>query len=152
MPTVILLIAALIILGLAAYAAVLVGRLIAQRRMIQQAVAKRNQRLTDDIRYIAKAILDERCGLSEGVIRLCNLLPVMQSQQVIDWRGHYPSLFALYDKVKDLPTHEARNALPLKQRRQQDFKRWQDEQDMEQGILDEAKRLLDFELSHYLEK
>ncbi|MDO6575348.1 DUF2489 domain-containing protein, partial [Staphylococcus pasteuri_A] len=60
--------ATVIVVALAVYAALLVGRLLGQRKVIQHAVAKRNENLVNDIRYIAKAMQEDRCGLSEGVI------------------------------------------------------------------------------------
>ncbi|MGY5451226.1 DUF2489 domain-containing protein [Agarivorans sp. MS3-6] len=127
-----------IISVLAIYAAVLVGRLLGQRKVIKQAVEKRNQHLLTDIRYIAKAMQEDRCGLSEGVIRLCNLLIALQTPAVIDWAQRFPSVFQLYNAVKELPTHEARNTLPLQQRMRQDLEREAEEKALAEQILQEA--------------
>ncbi|WP_432455473.1 MULTISPECIES: DUF2489 domain-containing protein [unclassified Agarivorans] len=134
-----LLIAALIIVALAVYAALLVGRLFGQNKVIKQAVVKRNQRLLSDISYIAIAMQQQRCGLSEGVIRLCNLLVALQTPKLIDWSQRFPAVFQLYDAINELPTHEARNRLPLPQRKRQDQHREAHEQALEQQILQEAK-------------
>ncbi|BEU05191.1 hypothetical protein OAG1_39910 [Agarivorans sp. OAG1] len=133
--------AVIIVSALAIYAALLVGRLIGQQKVIKNAVAKRNQNLVTDIRYIAKAMQEDRCGLSEGVIRISNLLIALQTPQLIDWAQRYPAVFQLYNAVKELPTHEARNKLPLQQRMRQDLQREAEEKALEKQILQEAEAL-----------
>ena len=60
---------------------------------------------------IAKAMQNGDCNHSEGVIRLSMLLlPFGQSLQP------YQAMYALYNTVKEMPTHEARKAL-LKKRK-----------------------------------
>ncbi|MDO6685638.1 MULTISPECIES: DUF2489 domain-containing protein [unclassified Agarivorans] len=133
--------ATVIVVALAVYAALLVGRLLGQRKVIQHAVAKRNENLVNDIRYIAKAMQEDRCGLSEGVIRVSNLLLALQTPELIDWAQRFPSVFQLYNAVKELPTHEARNILPLQQRMRQDLEREAEEKALEKLILQEAEAL-----------
>ncbi|GGB04406.1 DUF2489 domain-containing protein [Agarivorans gilvus] len=134
-------VALLIILSLATYAALLVGRLMGQRKVIQRALTKRNENLLGDIRYIASAMVDDRCGLSEGVIRISNLLMALQTPKRIDWAERFPSVFQLYNSVKQLPTHEARNKLPRQQRMRQDLQREAEEETLRQQIIEEAKAL-----------
>ena len=60
---------------------------------------------------IAKAMQNGDCNHSEGVIRLSMLLlPFGQSLQP------YQAMYALYNIVKEMPTHEARKALLKKER------------------------------------
>lgn len=130
-----------IIFVLAVYAALLLGRLMGQRKVIQRALLKRNENLLGDIRYIASAMLDDRCGLSEGVIRISNLLMALQTPKRIDWAERFPKVFELYNSVKELPTHEARNKLPRQQRMRQDLQREAQEESLRQQIIAEAKAL-----------
>ncbi len=131
----------LIIVVLAVYAALLLGRLMGQRKVIQRALIKRNENLLGDIRYIASAMIDDRCGLSEGVIRISNLLLALQTPKRIDWSARFPCVFQLYNSVKELPTHEARNKMPRQQRMRQDLQREAEEETLRQQIIEEAKAL-----------
>ncbi|ART80414.1 DUF2489 domain-containing protein [Oceanisphaera avium] len=98
-----------IILALAIYAGKLLGQVKAQALRQTQAVMVRNERILDSIRTIALAVSQEQCNPSEGAIRLTNLLNALQFNEPRDFANEYPGLYELYEKVKDMPTHEARN-------------------------------------------
>jgi hypothetical protein len=136
---------ALIIIGLSIYAGRLLFLLQMQKNRHQQARDKRIESMTTSIQTIAFAMHQQQCDLSEGVIRICRLLEAMPLDPLPDYQNHYPAVHALFDKVKNYPTHEQRNALSKKERRAQDKEREQFESEAESAILLEAEKLKVFE-------
>ena len=96
-----------IIAGVSFYAFKLLRKLREQNMIIKQAKIARTKRLKESMVIIAKAMQNGDCNHSEGVvIRLSMLLlPFGQSLQP------YQAMYALYNIVKEMPTHEARKAL-----------------------------------------
>ena len=139
--TVLIILAALIIAGLAFYAGRLLYLLRQQRQRQAEAIAARNTKLLDSIHIIARAMLEEQCDFSEGAIRICNLLDHLHPHQ--PYQQTFPTLFTLFERVKDMPTHEARQALSKTERRQQDRQRQGWEQELAGGIRQEAEVLKD---------
>ncbi|GGQ05485.1 DUF2489 domain-containing protein [Shewanella litoralis] len=149
MPTIAIIIALIIIIALAAYATHLLLTLKRRTEANQQAQAERQakaeerrQQILTDIRYIAAAMLEDRCELSEGVVRIGKLFDALSmSEQVA---GDFPNLFAHYDIIRDHPIMDARQALPKQQRMKYDFERMKSEAELEHAILDEAKLIAEF--------
>lgn len=134
-------IAALILLGMAAYAVYLLLAVKKQNQAIkaaqQQARQARVARLTESIEIIAKAMQSGDCNLSEGVLRLKMLLdPLGNSLK------NYPAMFALYETVQDMPTHEARRELKKNERMKLDLTRESKEVELETEIQTELNQLL----------
>ena len=102
------LVGGLIIVGMAVYAGKLLAQLKVQNQQQQRAVNQRNLRILESINTIAMAMREDQCNLSEGAIRLTNLLNALQFAQPQNFAADYPGLYGLYDKVKDMPTHDAR--------------------------------------------
>lgn len=150
MSTTVIIIGLLIIIALASYAAYLLLTLQRQTQANQQALAERKakaderrQQILTDIRYIAAAMLEDRCELSEGVVRIGKLFDALSmSEQVM---GDFPTLFTHYDLIRNHPIMEARKALPKQQRMKFDLERMKSEAALEQLILDEAKHIAEFE-------
>ena len=137
-----LIIAALIIAGLSFY----LGRLLMQLKQVKQAqqqqITKRNTKLTEDIYTIAWAMQEGQCEPSEGCLRIWVLLDHVAEEPKPDNQQRYPGIFALYDKIKDLPTHSARKALPKLELRKMDAQRLIHEQ--------EFKTLIDADVSQLI--
>ena len=149
MPTIAIVIALLIIIALAAYATHLLLTLKRRTQANQQAQAarqakadERRQQILTDIRYIAAAMLEDRCELSEGVVRIGKLFDALSMSEQVN--SDFPNLFAHYDNIRDHPIMEARKALPKQQRMKFDLARMKSEAELEQAILDEAKRIAEF--------
>jgi len=130
----------LIVSGLAAYAGLLLGRLQHQRRRRRQAVATRNEQIAVSIRTISMAMVQQQCNLSEGAIRLVMLLQALQLPTPIR-KQDYPGVYALYDKVKAMPTHDARRQYTRNEIMKLDLQRVGYEAELEQQVLLDAKRL-----------
>ncbi|WP_394497673.1 DUF2489 domain-containing protein [Shewanella sp. ENK2] len=112
----------------------------------QAATFKRCQtkklKVLDDIKYIASAMLEERCEPSEGVMRIAKLFEAlsMSEQMAVE----FPSIFEHYDCIKAHPIKEERKALAKQQRMKLDLARMKSEAKLEQGILDDAKKSHNF--------
>ncbi|MGV6987899.1 DUF2489 domain-containing protein [Testudinibacter sp. P80/BLE/0925] len=135
---ILLLIAIAIIVGLASYAAWLLLALRKQKQKIAAARQKRKDFTFDSVQIIAKAMLNDDCNLSEGVIRLNALLPGLMPNAL----EKYHAMQQLYQVVMDMPTHEARRALPKNQRMRLDLTRESSEVELESKIKLELRQLL----------
>ncbi|MCE2571045.1 DUF2489 domain-containing protein [Motilimonas eburnea] len=135
-----------VILGLSVYAGTLLRRVKDQQLALQKVINKRNATLMDSINLIAKAMVQGQCNLSEGAIRLTVLLNELRLSQPINFDAEYPNLHALYQVVKDMPTHEVRKERTKKEIRQLDAEREKHEQRLEASIIEEMKQLQDWQL------
>jgi hypothetical protein len=140
-------VAVLIVLGLAFYLGKLLSQLAQQKQQQQQAQqalerkrAEHQQYLLDSIVLIARATLEGQCELSEGALRIWVLLENLQPELAQACR--YPGLFAMYDCVKDMPTHEAWTALEKPVRRKLDHQRQQTEISQKSAIMADLTALL----------
>lgn len=140
------LVGGLIIVGLAVYAGKLLAQLNVQNQQQQQAANQRNLRILESINTIAMAMREEQCNLSEGAIRLTNLLNALQFAQPQNFAADYPGLYDLYDKVKDMPTHDARKQYKRNEIMRMDLQRAGFEQELEAQIKTEVTRLASLEL------
>lgn len=136
----------LILAGLGAYAASLLLKLRAQTRLREQAIAARNSRILESVHLIAAAMVQGRCESSEGAIRLVNLLGALQYRWPEPPGERFPGLYALYEQIRDLPTHEARRALTKAERASQDRERARHEQRYNDQIQEDVAKLADFTL------
>ena len=135
--TVLLLVAVCIIVGMISYATYLLLALQKQKKALQQARRNRINRIKESIEIIAKAMLNDDCNLSEGVLRLKMLLePVGMSIK------NHVTMLQLYEVVETMPTHEARKALKKNERMRLDLQRESAEAALEKNIKLELHQLL----------
>lgn len=135
--TVLLLVSVCIIVGMIGYATYLLLALQKQKKALQQARRNRINRIKESIEIIAKAMLNDDCNLSEGVLRLKMLLePVGMSIK------NHVTMLQLYEVVETMPTHEARNALKKNERMRLDLQRESAEAALEKNIKLELHQLL----------
>jgi len=147
-----------IIIGLAFYAGILLNRIKVQKANQQKMVAEqqkqqaigqqqRNDNICESIRLIARATAQKQCNVSEAAIRLTVLLETLLLKQPIDLLNSYPALSEMFDKVKDMPTHEQRKKVPVKELKALDKKREGLESELEEQIMAEALQLANFSVS-----
>ena len=143
----------LIIAGLAYYAGSLLFQLKHKRAEIaelekkaEENIRARNVRLHESIQFIAKAVVEEQCELSEGAIRICVLLDNLQLDNKPDYVSDFPGMHQLYSKIQHMPTHEARKKYSKKEIRQMDVERWKAEAEFKQAVLEDASKLAELEL------
>ncbi|WP_158768173.1 DUF2489 domain-containing protein [Paraglaciecola sp. L1A13] len=137
-------IALLIIAGLAFYAGKLLFMLNKQNKKMAQTKQQRITRLMESIRTIAMAVEQQQCNLSEGSIRLYHLHESLPIDNKPDYQSQYPGLYTLYMKVSNFPTHEARDKLSSLERKIQDDEREAAEVELESQILRDVTKLRTF--------
>ncbi|ABM02075.1 conserved hypothetical protein [Psychromonas ingrahamii 37] len=144
-----------IIIGLAFYVVILLYKIKVQKanklamvaeQKKQQTIGQqqRNDTICESIRVIALATAQKQCNVSEAAIRLTVLLEALLLEQPIDLINSYPALSEMFDKVKDMPTHDERKKVPVKELKALDKKREKLESELEQQIMTEAQQLANF--------
>lgn len=131
-----------VVLGLAFYAGRLLGQLKQQNQRRNKALEKRNENLYESIVTIAKAMDQGQCPLSEGALRLVVLLDLRVESQQAAYAKRYPALHDMYERIKHMPTHEARKQYPKGEIRKMDSEREGYEQELEDVILKDIRQLL----------
>jgi len=134
--------ACVIVVALAFYAGTLLWRLQQQTQVAQQQLEKKQKYLRDSISVICKAVCEEQCELSEGALRLWVLLDHLAPDHKPDPVITYPGLYKMYQVVKDMPTHKARQLQAKSLTAQQDEVRIKAEQELKESILFDAAALL----------
>ncbi|MDO6695609.1 DUF2489 domain-containing protein [Aliiglaciecola sp. 3_MG-2023] len=130
-------IAILIISALSFYAGKLLFQLKRQNQVQRKARQERVVRIMESVHTIAWAVEQQQCNLSEGAIRLVNLLDSVPVESPPNCKRDYPNLYSLFLAVRELPTHQQRKDLPAEIRAQQDQNREEQEAKLESGILKE---------------
>lgn len=103
-----------VIVALATYAWVLWRRVWRQRQELQRVSRERDERLAEDIRFLAQSLTTGQLPLIEGSIRIKVLLDNYQGalRSGID----IDVFTLLYDATADIPTHQAWKDLPKDER------------------------------------
>lgn len=131
-----------IIAVLAFYAGRMLGQLRRQITRQQELIAKRNERLHESIVTIAKAMEQDQCPLSEGSLRIVVLLDHRVDQEKLDYAAKYPALHDMYERIKHMPTHEARKQYPKTEIKKLDKEREGYEKELAEVILQDVRQLL----------
>ncbi len=104
----------------------------------------RKTRISESVRIISGAMLRDDCDISEGSIRLVNLLTAIPISEPRDWSVQYPSLYDFYGKIKHMPIMDARKTLTKKERMKLDSERLGYEALMGEKIKTEIADLVTF--------
>lgn len=136
---------AIIILGLASYAGYLLLKVRQQKQLQQQAmdiaVAKRNANIFESVDTLCLAGIQGQCDLSELSIRINGILDYVQGEHRIEVEKSFPALYELYLIVKDMARGEARQQLVKKDRMRQTLDRQKAEARLNDAIVEELKQL-----------
>lgn len=123
-----LVVAAIIIVGLAFYASKLLKQLSAQKQAQQQAelahqqgLATHDHKVLASVKIIVRAMQEEQCDFSEGCWRLSVLLDSLKLSSEL--AEQFPAIFKLYNEIKHLAILNDRKHLDKKQRMKQDYQR-----------------------------
>ncbi|WP_273395294.1 DUF2489 domain-containing protein [Actinobacillus porcinus] len=136
--TILLIFGIAIIMAMGAYSLYLFAQLRKQKQLFEQAKQARITRIKESIEIIARAMHSNECNHSEGVIRLRMLLEPLGQKRLQD----YPAMWALYEVVQDMPTHDERKALKKNERMKLDLARESKEVELEEQIKEEVLQLL----------
>ncbi|UAW97649.1 DUF2489 domain-containing protein [Halopseudomonas nanhaiensis] len=103
-----------LIVALATYAWVLWRRVWRQRQELERIGRERDERLAEDIRFLAQSLMTGQLPLIEGSIRIKVLLDNYQGTLR---SGIDTEVFTLlYDATADIPTHQGWKDLPKSER------------------------------------
>ena len=141
-----LVLAVMIIVGLAFYAGKLLKQLSAQKQTQQQikldqqqALAKHDQKVLTSVKIIVRAMQEEQCDFSEGCWRLSVLLDSLKLSSEL--AQQFPAIFELYNEIKHLSILDDRKQLDKKQRMKQDYQRMTVEAQLHSKIVSDLDLL-----------
>ena len=134
-------VALVVILGLGVYAGKLLFLLKQQGIRQDKAKNSRISSITESVILIAKAMEQQQCDLSEGVIRIVNLLNALPLNEPPDFKAIYPHTYDLFVEISGFAVLEARQKLSKQERKKQDQAREQIESEYESKVLDELPKL-----------
>jgi hypothetical protein len=137
-------IAVLIVLALAVYASLLWGKVFQKQRRQQTEIDAHNANLFESIRLISLAMQQEQCALSEGCIRLTVLLDHLILPDNPDLPRLYAAIHDMHERIKHMPTHDARKSYPRQTIEDMDEEREGYEAEMANDIQADVNRLLDW--------
>lgn len=144
---ILLAIALVIVAMLGGYACVLRRRL-AKRRLAMAAqwadeAQRAQENLLENLQVIAQCMLDDQMNLTEGCLRARLLLDLLEEGRYV-FQDEFVVFDTVHQRARHLDTHEAREALSKKERRQQDAERRAIEEQHESSIRDGARSLFNF--------
>lgn len=143
--TLLLVVAVVIVLGLAFYAGSLLLKVRQQKQLQQQvmdlAIAKRNANIFESVNTLCLAGIQGQCDLSELSIRVYCILDYVQGEHRIDVEKSYPALSELYHQVKDMARGDARQELSKQVRMRETLDRQKAEARLNDDIVAELKQL-----------
>jgi len=139
--------AIIIVIALAATAAYYLIKLKQARRIQRKAIAdgeaawrKKQEEIASDIRFIANAMVQEQCEITEGCMRLTVLMDRLDEN--LRFQPEYTAIRAHFEATAHMPTHDTYKALKPKQRFALDKERFELEEKNKQSVLKDAKILV----------
>lgn len=133
-----------IVAALSVYAGMLLSQLNKQRNEAKAGENKRVDYIHESILTIAKAMQQEQCPLSEGCIRISVLLDNLPEASSAQFESRFPAILEMYEKIKHMPTHDARKQFPKQEIRKLDKEREALEVEMEASIQKDVVQVLAF--------
>ncbi len=143
--TLLVIVGAAIILGLASYAAYLLLQVKKQTKLQQQhqtlAVEKRNANIFESVDVLCLAGIQGQCDLSEISIRIYCIMDYVQGDERVNFDKEYPAISELYHIVKDMPRGEARQGMDKQARMKHNLTRQKAENRLNDDIIEELKAI-----------
>jgi len=143
--TLLVIVGAAIIVGLASYAGYLLLQLKKQTKLQQQhqalAIEKRNANIYESVDVLCLAGIQGQCDLSEISIRVYCIMDYVQGDDRVDFEKEYPAISELYHIVKDMPRGDARQDMDKQQRMKHNLARQKAESRLNGAIIEELQTL-----------
>ncbi len=143
--TLLVIVGAAIIVGLASYAGYLLLQLKKQTKLQQQhqalAIEKRNANIYESVDVLCLAGIQGQCDLSEISIRVYCIMDYVQGDERVDFDKEYPAISELYHIVKDMPRGDARQDMDKQQRMKHNLDRQKAESRLNDAIIEELQTL-----------
>lgn len=137
-----LLVALILIAGLAGYAYSLWREVGRRKRFREEEVQRANRNCLESLDGLARAMLAEQVDLTEGSLR-CKVLLEIIDPRLIE-RNAFQVFAEVHRRTSHLHTHSARAALTPRERLGEDRERLAVEADLRQEVLAAAQAVLDF--------
>lgn len=136
--------------AIAAYYLIKVKQLNNQQNQLaqsnQQAWLDHQIELSKDLKFIANAMIQGQCEITEGCLRLKVLMDRLD--ETLQEQEHFKAIIAHFHATSSMPTHKAYASLTRKEQFALDNKRYQLEHKSKEAILQEAKTLLKYDFQH----
>lgn len=136
----------IIVFALSIYLGIVLNQLRLQKKqqdlVIEQLKEKEEKRLVyinESLRVISLAVTQDQCEISEGCIRIKNLLDELEDFRQLDQLSYFHTA---YEDFKQFPFLDDRKALTKQERFKQDNKRFLFEEQHMQGIKQACAELL----------
>jgi hypothetical protein len=114
----------------------------AERLLAQKNLDKRNDKIIEDIRFIAKALISNQCEMTEAVMRIHYLADALDSDIML--QDQYSTIHLHFLACKDMAIKDAYKDLSKKMRFQQDQNRIRLEASNETAVLAEAELIIQY--------
>jgi len=141
--------AVVIVAALAFYAGKLLRQLKAQTLQQKQAeidhqlaLKVHDKKILDSVVIIVRAMKEEQCDYSEGCWRLSVLLDSLKTSKELSLQ--FPSIFELYNRIKELSILDSRKELAKKERMKEDLQRLKAEAELHPKIVTDLSLLHQF--------
>lgn len=141
-------VACLIIAVLAFYAGKLLWQLKQQTELakkkeaaLAESKAKSLKENKESIVFIAKAMLEKQCEMSEGCLRIWVLLQYVPLPDV-NYETRFPGIFSMYEAIKEMPTHDARKKLKKNEMMKMDLSRYEAENKFESQVVEDIDAIV----------
>lgn len=113
---------------------------LAERELAEKNLAARNTNIISDIKFIANALKQEQCELTEAVLRIHHLSDALDTDIML--KTEFKNLHAFFLKIRDMPIKEAYKALSKKERFALDQQRYFLEAQYSKDILADIEIIL----------
>jgi len=113
-----------------------------QIKQNQAAWREHQEELAKDLRFIANAMVQGQCELTEGCMRLQYLMDKLDEE--LKNKTEFHRIHQHYAETRHMPTHEAYKALDRKAQFKLDNERFRLEDKNREGVLEEASTLLSY--------
>jgi predicted RNA-binding protein len=105
----------------------------------QTLLTQKRHELATDIQFIANAMAESQCEITEGCLRIASLMKALDDN--LRHKPEFAAIFRLYEQSRELATHTAYQQLTAQERFRQDKKRLALEDELGPQVLQEAKLL-----------
>ncbi|MCJ8318927.1 MAG: DUF2489 domain-containing protein [Colwellia sp.] len=105
----------------------------------QLALKVHDKKILDSVVIIVRAMKEEQCDFSEGCWRISVLLDSLKTSKELSQQ--FPSIFELYNRIKELSILDSRKELAKKARMKEDLQRIKAEAELHTKIVTDLELL-----------
>ncbi len=109
----------------------------------KKAWREKKEELAKDIKFIAQAMVQEQCEITEGCLRIKVLMDHLDTD--LQHKPEFKTIQHMFSLTSSMPTHQAYKALSPKERFKLDNQRYRYEDEHRDNVLAEAKQLMQYQ-------